>query len=157
MVERVHRTLKPGGVFWVSDKHGGEVGLTVLVATLMMAILPTRVSYADKLRGALKFNFRAPSRIQASMQSEGYSPFEGAGRGKDWPERITQLFEVQEILAHPAVTGYLAAQIRMPSRVARILLGALAGVDCALVRLHLLRSSGLTLVAHKQGNATSSR
>jgi SAM-dependent methyltransferase len=157
MIDRVHQALKPGGVFWVSDKDATEARSTVLLASILMAILPTHISYMSKLRGLLRFGPRAPARLQASMQAEGLSPFEGAGRGKDWPGRIHQLFELDQVTRHPAVTGYLAAQIHPPDRLARPLLRAVGAMDSALVRWGLLRSSGLTLVAHKQGDGPSSR
>jgi 2-polyprenyl-3-methyl-5-hydroxy-6-metoxy-1,4-benzoquinol methylase len=152
MIDRVHRALKPGGFFWVSDKDADEAASTVLLASVLMAVLPTRVSYVDKLRGLLRFGFGAPARIRASMQTDGYSPFEGAGRGKDWPGRVHQLFELEQATEHPAVTLYLAAEIRLPISVVRPLLRGMGTVDSALVRWKLLRSSGITLVARKRAD-----
>jgi SAM-dependent methyltransferase len=156
MIDRIHRALKPGGLLWVSDKNANETISTVFLAGALMAVLPTQVSYADKLRGLLRFRMAAPGRIRASMQKDGFSPFEGSGRGKDWPQRVCELFDMEEIVEHPAVAGYLTAEVRLPKPVARPLLRAVAAIDSALVRRRLLRSSGLTLAARKRADAPES-
>jgi 2-polyprenyl-3-methyl-5-hydroxy-6-metoxy-1,4-benzoquinol methylase len=156
MVDRVHQALKPGGLFWVSDKHANETASTVFLASVLMGVLPTHVSYADKFRGFLRFGLRAPTRVRASMEADGFSPFEGTGRGKDWPQRVCELFDMEEIVEHPAVAGYLTAEVRLPKPVARPLLRAVAAIDSALVRRRLLRSSGLTLAARKRADAPES-
>lgn len=152
MIDQIYQALEPSGLFWVSDKDTYEATLTVLLASVLLGAFPTHVTYVDKLRGLLRFGFRASARVRASMQADGFSPFEGAGREKEWPQRVHQLFEVEEIIEHPAVTGYLAAEIDLPERLARRALRAVGVVDSTLVRWKLLRSSGLTLIARKRAD-----
>jgi 2-polyprenyl-3-methyl-5-hydroxy-6-metoxy-1,4-benzoquinol methylase len=74
VIEVVANALKPGGLLWVSDAHGEETLGTALVASGLMFLLPTVVSYPAKIAGLLKFGARAPQRIKASMEAEGLSP-----------------------------------------------------------------------------------
>lgn len=149
VIQTIHSALKPGGLLWASDSDGDESLPTVLVASALMFVLPTQVSYGDKVRGLLRFGVKSPSRIKASIQAEGLSPFEGAGREHDWMQLISDQFTVEQRVNAPAVTGYITHQIKLPDRVALPLLRALCVVDRLLVRLHLLRSTGVILYARK--------
>ena len=149
LIDRVRHALKPGGLFWVSDTNGEEALATVLAAATLTFILPTQISYAEKIRGLFHFGIHAPSRIKASMEGEGSSPFEGAGRQSDWPKFIRDRFKIEEHICHPAVTEYLAAEIKMPDPVALPLLRIIKAVDQTLVRCKILRNTGLTLYARK--------
>ncbi len=149
IIERVHATLKPGGLLWISDTRGEEAVLTVLLASGWTFLLPTQVSYRDKVRGLLRFGTRAPSRVKASMQADGLSPFEGAGREHDWLESVSQRFEIERQIDSPAFTGYVSAQLNMPDRVAIPLLKTMHRIDSELVRLKILRNTGLILYARK--------
>lgn len=123
---------------------------TALVASGLMFVLPTVVSYRDKISGLMRFGTRAPSRIKASIEAEGLSPFEGAGREFDWLALIGERFEVVQQALSPAVTGYITHQIKLPDRAALPLLRALCVVDRLLVRLHLLHSTSVILYARKR-------
>ncbi len=149
VIREMHRALKPGGLLWVSDSHGEEALQTVLVASGLMLVLPTVVSYRDKFAGLLKFGTSAPSRIKASIEAEGLSPFEGAGREHDWVELINATFTVKRRVDAPAITGYITHQIKLPDWVALPFLRALCRVDRLLVRLNLLRNTGVILYAYK--------
>lgn len=149
VIEQIHGTLKPGGLLWVMDASGEEAPLTVLIASGLMFVLPTAVSYREKLRGLLRFGFGAPSRIKASMEAEGLSPFEGAGREHDWLQRVYERFMVERRVDLPAFTGYITAQLRLPDRLALPLLRAMYRVDSFLVRRGALRNSGVVLYARK--------
>lgn len=149
VVEQMHRALKPGGLLWVSDAHGEEDTTTVLVASALMFVLPTHTSYRDKAAGLARFGLNAPSRIKASIQAEGLSPFEGAGREFDWLALIEQRFRITGRLPAPAVTGYITHQVNLPDAVALPLLRGLCVVDRALVRLGLLKPTGLIVYARK--------
>jgi SAM-dependent methyltransferase len=153
VIQTVHRALKPGGLFWASDTDGDEALPTVLVAGAITFILPTETSYADKIRALLRFGLRAPSRVKASIQAEGLSPFEGAGREHDWLKLISQQFNIEKRVDAPAFTGYVTAQVRMPDWVAIPLLKGLRTVDRMLVRGGLLHNTGVTLYARKAESA----
>ena len=101
VIAEIHKTLKPGGLLWVSDSDGDEALTTVLAASAFMFVLPTQVSYGEKLRGLLRFGLRSPSRVKASMEAEGSSPFEGAGREHDWLKLIRERFTVEALARAP--------------------------------------------------------
>lgn len=153
VIDEIHKALKPGGLLWVSDSDGEEAMSTALVASGLMFVLPTHVSYREKISGLIRFGTRAPSRIKASIEAEGLSPFEGAGREHDWVKLITQRFEIERRIDSPALTGYITHQIKMPDALALPLLRALCAVDRLLVRLKILRNTGVILYARK--SATS--
>jgi SAM-dependent methyltransferase len=157
LVAEVYKSLRPGGLFWISDIASHETAETVLLAGLLAFLLPTYVPYREKIAGLLKFGFRIPARVRASMQSEGASPFEGVGRETEWPEAVRRRFTVERLEAHPAVTGYIASQVNLPDRVALPILHALQAVDSAFVRSGLLRSTGLTVYARKPRSAGATR
>jgi 2-polyprenyl-3-methyl-5-hydroxy-6-metoxy-1,4-benzoquinol methylase len=149
VIDEIHKALKPGGLLWVSDSDGEESMSTALVASGLMFVLPTHVSYRDKISGLIRFGTRAPSRIKASIEAEGLSPFEGAGREHDWVKLITQRFQIERRIDSPAFTGYITHQIKMPDMLALPLLRALCTVDRLLVRLKILRNTGVILYARK--------
>ena len=149
VINEIHKALKPGGLMWVSDSHGEEVLSTVLVASGLMFVLPTVVSYRDKIVGLRKFGTNAPSRIKASIEAEGLSPFEGAGRDHDWVKLIEMQLTVKRRVNAPAITGYITHQINLPDWAALPFLRALCRVDRLLVRLKLLRNTGVILYAYK--------
>ena len=149
VVEQMYIALKPGGLLWVSDSDGEEATATVLVASALMFLLPTAISYRDKLTGLIRFGTRAPSRIKASIEAEGLSPFEGAGRDHDWVQMIHQRFTVEQRVDAPAVTGYITHQLKLPDWAALPLLRALCWLDRGLVRFRLLRNTGMILYARK--------
>lgn len=149
VIENIHAALKPGGLLWVSDSLGDEARLSVLVASGFMFILPTHVSYGDKIRGLLRFGFNAPSRIKASMEAEGLSPFEGAGREHDWMRLIAERFQIEKHVNAPAFTGYITAQLKLPDGIAIPVLRVLYTLDSLAVRMKLLRNSGVIIYARK--------
>lgn len=97
----------------------------------------------------LKFGLHAPSRVKASIQAEGLSPFEGAGREHDWVKLINQQFTIERRADLPAFTGYVTAQLKAPDRVAIPLLKTLRLIDTGLVRLNILHNTGVILYARK--------
>lgn len=155
LLEQLLRCLKPGGLLWVSDTSGDERASTVLLAGALALLLPTRTPYREKMSALLRFGLRSPGRVRASMQAEGLSPFEGAGRRTDWVRLIRERFEVVSLAHAPAVTGYLAAQLEAPERVAVPLLRALRALDRAAVRARLLRGTSVVVLARKPGSHPS--
>ncbi len=150
VVETVHQALKPGGLFWIADTLYDEQFSTVLAASGITFIMPTEVSYGDKIRGLLKFGTNAPERIKMSMEAEGLSPFEGAGRGNNWLEMMQELFTIEQLIIPPAVTGYVTAQLRLPDVLAVLFLKILKQIDKMLVKIGLLQSSARIVYARKQ-------
>ncbi len=149
VINQVQRTLKPGGLLWVVDTLGEEALASVLIAGALCFLLPTETSYTDKFHALLKFGLRAPSRVRASIQAEGLSPFEGAGREHDWVKLIEQRFTIEKRVNSPAFTGYVTAQLVAPDWFAIPFLKLLRTIDRALVRLKLLRNTGVILYTRK--------
>ena len=149
LLEQVYGALKPGGLLWVMDAYRRTPFSSVLAASALTFLLPTKVSYREKLAGLRRFGFGAPARIQASIEADGLSPFEGVGREVDWLAVVHERFVVEREVLSPAVVGYIAAQIKLSDRLAWPLLRALRAVDLLLVRLHVLGSSAMTLYARK--------
>jgi 2-polyprenyl-3-methyl-5-hydroxy-6-metoxy-1,4-benzoquinol methylase len=150
VIEQIHRALKPGGLLWIADSHGDESMAAVLIASALMFLLPTHVSYTDKIRGLLRFRASAPARIKASIQAQGLSPFEGAGRDQDWLALVEKRFAIEQRVTSPAFTGYITAQLKAPDALAIPFLRLLCAIDRSLVRLGLLKSSGILLYARKR-------
>jgi 2-polyprenyl-3-methyl-5-hydroxy-6-metoxy-1,4-benzoquinol methylase len=148
-ITEIHKALKPGGLLWASDTDGDEASSTVLIAGALCLVLPTATSYADKLRALLKFGVRAPSRVKASIQAEGLSPFEGAGREHDWIKLIEKQFTIEKRVDVPAFTGYVTAQLKAPDWFALPLLKCFRWVDQRLVNRKLLHNTGVILYARK--------
>jgi 2-polyprenyl-3-methyl-5-hydroxy-6-metoxy-1,4-benzoquinol methylase len=149
VVEQVHRALRPTGLFWVSDQDGDEALSTALVAGALMFVLPTTVSYREKFAGLARFGLAAPSRIKASMEAEGLSPFEGAGRDHDWVKLISENFTIEHRIVKPAITGYITHQLDLPDGTALPLLRGLRRIDQTLVNAGVLHSTGVILYARK--------
>jgi 2-polyprenyl-3-methyl-5-hydroxy-6-metoxy-1,4-benzoquinol methylase len=154
VIDRVYAALKPSGLFWVADTNGDEALPSVLVASALTFVLPTQVSYRDKLRGLLRFGLRAPGRVKASIQADGLSPFEGAGREHDWMALIGEHFVIERRFDHPAFTGYVTAQVALPDSLAIPLLKVMYKFDKLLVRLRILRNTGVILYARKGAPAS---
>lgn len=149
LLEQVYGALKPGGLLWVMDTFCRTPFRSVLAASALTFVLPTKVSYREKFAGLRRFGFGAPARVQASIEADGLSPFEGVGREVDWLAVVHKRFVVEREALSPAIVGYIAAQVRFSDRLAWPLLRALRAVDLLLVRLHVLGSSGMTLYARK--------
>ena len=150
VIAEIEKTLKPGGLLWVSDSDGDEAFSSVLTAGALMFVLPTHVTYGEKLRGLLRFGLRSPSRIKASMEAEGSSPFEGAGRDHDWVALIQERFDIVQLARAPAVTGYLTAQVKLPDGAVVPLLRTIRAGDRLLVKARVLHSTGVVLYARKR-------
>lgn len=153
VIAQVEGALKPHGLLWVSDTFGEEAPAAVLVAAVLTFLLPTHVRYHEKVRSLMRFRWRSLERVRASMQAEGLTPFEGAGRGRepsDWLALIRARFAVEVSRPLPAFTGYVAHQIEMPPTLARAVVSALRVADLALVRGRAVRSTGLVVWARKR-------
>lgn len=147
VIAQVKRALKRGGRLWIHDSQGDEHPRSVLLASALMFLLPTHVSYADKLRGLWRFRQNPTERIRMSMQAEGLSPFEGIGRHHDWLALVQDAFPTATVERGLSITGYLAHQIRLPRALAVPTLWLISRVDALLTRLGVLHSTGITVSA----------
>ena len=148
-VSEFYKALKPDGLLWVSDITDEESTANVLFAAVLMFILPIDPGYREKFAGLLRFGLRSPSRVKASLEAEGLSPFEGAGRGKGWLQAIEERFELQERRMYPTITQHLTGILQLPDRSALPLLRAICVVEMFLLRLGLLHNTGIVLYARK--------
>lgn len=150
VVERVHRALVPGGLFWISDTYAPVSRPTALLAGLLFMFLPTHYPHSDKIRTLLTTGIRAPSRMRASMQADGLSPFEGKGVGSNWLHVVDEIFVIERLSRHPVISGYLASQLASPDWFTSPFLAWLTKLEHRLVQSQMLNSSAVTLFARKQ-------
>jgi hypothetical protein len=149
VIRQVQQSLKLGGLLWVDDTFGEERLPSVLLAGVFAFLLATPTSYSDKIRALFKFGFRAPSRVQASIEAHGLSPFEGVGREHNWIKLIYENFNVQRRVNLVVFTGYVSAQWIAPDRIAIPILKIMRLFDCWLIRLKVLRNTAVVLYAYK--------
>jgi len=149
VIGQIATALRPGGLLWVDDTDGEEHLSSVLAAGALCFILPTHTSYRDKLRALLRFGAAAPSRVRASIEAEGLSPFEGVSRGQSWRALVRERFIIEREIPHPSFTGYVGAQVRLGDRAALPLLYGIRAVDRGLTRLGLFRNTGWIVFARR--------
>ncbi len=153
LVDQIHQTLRPGGLLWICDINGEERLPTILIASALTFVLPTQISYRDKIHGLFRFGLHAPEHIKASMQASGCSPFEGAGRQWNWLELVGNRFVIEQRIDHPSFTGYVTAETNLPDRFALPLLRVMYKLDYALVKYGILHSTGILIYARKRALA----
>lgn len=149
VISQIHHALKPGGLLWINDAVTDVTGRAALMSAAFMFLLPTHVSYRQKIGGLLRFGTQAASRIQASMEAAGLSPFEGAGREHDWLSLVKQNFRIEQMHPRADVTGYLAHQVHLPEALAFPILRGVRGLERALMRSGILVPSGQVVYARK--------
>ncbi len=154
VIAQVRAALKPGGRVWIQDVQGDEHPRTVLLASVLMFLLPTHVSYSEKLRGLWRFRHNPTERIRMSMQAEGLSPFEGVGRHHDWLALVQGAFPNASVQRGLSITGYLSHQLRMPRRLAVLTLWIIARIDSVLTRWGWLHTTNVTVTAHAPNAST---
>lgn len=147
VIAEIRKALKPGGLVWIDDTNGDETLSAALIAGGLCLLLPTQTPYADKFRALLRFGLRAPERVKASIEAHGLSPFEGAGREHDWLALVYQHFTIERRVSLPGITGYVSAQLKLPDRLAIPILKTLRAVERLLLRLRLIKSTGVVLYA----------
>ncbi len=150
LIDQVHRTLVPGGLFFIKDSNGTERRRTAFAAGLLLGLLPTRLWYGEKWRGLLRVRAAALDRLRASMEAEGVSPFEGAGRSTDWPTLVARRFAIERRVNGPAISSYIAAELSAPDALALPFLRALRAIDRILVRARVLHSTTVVVYARKR-------
>jgi 2-polyprenyl-6-hydroxyphenyl methylase/3-demethylubiquinone-9 3-methyltransferase len=150
LMNQIHHALKPGGLLWICDFDGDETLRTALAAGVFLFFLPTKVSYREKALGLLRFGVHSPSRVKMSMETEGLSPFEGAGREHDWLALTRKTFSIEREIRLPAITVFLEGEIKMGQRAGMLVLRVIRTLDRLMVRTHLICSTSVIVYARKQ-------
>jgi 2-polyprenyl-3-methyl-5-hydroxy-6-metoxy-1,4-benzoquinol methylase len=149
VMTRIHAALKPGGTFYLAEPLDTP-RLNALVSGALMMLLPTQLSYREKLGHLLRVRGEALNRMKDSIEAKGLSPFEGYGRHADPLALARDRFAIREYEEMSAFTGYVMAQLKLPDtwtiRVGR----GLYAVDRALVRLRLMRGLMFSIYAGRK-------
>jgi len=140
------RALKPGGTLWVSDPID-TYRANALVAGALMMILPTQLSYREKFGHFFRVRSSAIQRMQAAIETEGASPFEGIGRPQQPIDVIREMFEITYYEEKAAFAGFLSAEIKLPYRIGAGLMRVLWTLDQLCVKFKLLRGLNYTVYA----------
>jgi 2-polyprenyl-6-hydroxyphenyl methylase/3-demethylubiquinone-9 3-methyltransferase len=148
VLERVHKALKPNGLLFVIDPFDTPTA-NALIAGALTFLLPTNVRYRDKIRHLLRLRTRAVERMKASIEARGLSPFEGYGRHQEPLAVIRELFQIEQLRAHNAFTGYVIANLAMPEPLAILIGRLLLPFDALAVRLRLLQGLSYKLIARR--------
>lgn len=143
---KIRQALKPGGTLWVSDPIDAPRA-NALVAGGLMMVLPTQLSYREKIGHLIRVRGQAARRMQAAIETEGASPFEGVGRPEHPLAVIRELFEVVSYQEKSAFTGFLSAELKLPYAVGVVVLRVLWALDRLCVRLKVLRGLNYTVYA----------
>lgn len=148
VLERVRAALKPNGLLFVIDPFDTPTA-NALIGGALLFLLPTQVSYRDKLRHLLRFRARVVERMKASIEARGLSPFEGYGRHQAPLEVIRELFHIEQLHAYNAFTGYVIANLALSELVAIAIGRILHPFDRLAVRLRLLQGLSYKLIARR--------
>ena len=111
----IRRALKPGGTLWASDPIDAT-RVNGLVAGVLLMILPTQLSYREKFGHLFRVRGGAIRGMQAAIEGEGASPFEGIGRAQKPVEVIREMFKITSYEEKAAFAGFLSAEIKVPYR-----------------------------------------
>lgn len=142
----IRQALKPDGTFWASDPLD-PTPLNGLVAGGLMMILPTQIPYREKIKHLLRVRGQAARRMQAAIETEGASPFEGIGRAEQPLDVIRELFTVIDFDKKAAFAGFLSAELKMPYLLGLGMMRVLWALDRVSVRLKLLPGLNYTVYA----------
>ncbi len=143
---KIRGTLKPQGTLWVSDPLDPPRA-NALIAGALLFVLPTQLSYREKLQHLLRVRGQAVRRVQAAIETEGASPFEGIGRPQQPLEAVRALFDVVEYEEKAAFAGFLSAELKTPYWLGLGIMQALWALDRLSVKLGLLRGLNYALYA----------
>ncbi|PJF30699.1 MAG: hypothetical protein CUN51_06865 [Candidatus Thermofonsia Clade 1 bacterium] len=147
-LERIRTALKPRGLLYVSDFLETPTANALIVGAFTM-LLPAEISYRDKIRHLLRLRTRAVERMKASMETRGFSPFEGSGRHQNSLETVRELFDVEWLRIHNAFVRPVTANLAMPERLAVLIGRLLLPFDELAVRLRLLQGLSYKLIARR--------
>ncbi len=147
-LERIRAALKPNGLLYVSDFLETPT-VNALIVGAFTLLLPAELSYRDKIRHLLRLRTRAVERMKASMETRGFSPFEGSGRHQDSLQAVRGLFHVEWVHIHNAFVRPVTANLAMPERLAVLIGQLLSPFDELAVRLRLLQGLSYKLIARR--------
>jgi 2-polyprenyl-3-methyl-5-hydroxy-6-metoxy-1,4-benzoquinol methylase len=144
--------LKPGGRLFVSDPLN-TTPQNSLINGIFLMLLPTNLSYGEKLRLLMRVRRRAVQRMGIAIEGRDASPFEGVGR-TDSPAKIaSEFFEIEYYHEGYATTAFLSRELNAPRWVARALLRLISPLDWLLVKLGLLRGLHYLLIGRTRPQA----
>ncbi len=147
-LERIRTALKPNGLLYVSDFLETPT-VNALIVGAFTLLLPAEISYRDKIRHLLRLRTRAIERMKASMETRGFSPFEGSGRHQNSLEAVHERFHVEWVHIHNAFVRPVTANLAMPERLAVLIGRLLLPFDELAVRLRLLQGLCYKLLARR--------
>ncbi len=150
---KIRQTLKPEGTLWVSDPLDPP-RINAFIAGVLLLVLPTQLSYREKLKHLLRVRGQAVRRVQAAIETEGASPFEGIGRPMQPLDVVRELFTVTEYREKAAFAGFISAELKTPYRLGLGIMQVLWALDRLSVKLGLLHGLNYELYARPKGTAT---
>ncbi|HVO70816.1 MAG TPA: hypothetical protein VMT24_12270, partial [Aggregatilineaceae bacterium] len=153
VLSNIRRALKPDGTLWVSEPVDA-IRANALVAGALLFVLPTQLSYREKLGHLLHLRGRAVGGMQAAIESRGASPFEGVGRTEETLKVIRELFEITHYEEKAAFAGFLSAELKLPYRIGAGVMGVLWAMDRVCVRLRMLHGLNYTVYARHRPHET---
>src|SRR5262249_45476450 len=131
------KALLPDGVLYISDAFDTPRA-NALVGGVLMFVLPTQLSYLEKIRHVFRLRGQVLDRVSASIEARGLSPFEGYGRHQEPIQILRKKFETVHFEEFSAFTGYVIAQIKLPDSAIIVLGRILNFFDRLLVKTKIL-------------------
>lgn len=151
VLDQFRAALKPSGILYVSDILDTPRANTLIAGGFMM-VLPTHLSYREKLSHLFRLRRSVLGHMRDSIEAKGLSPFEGLGRQHHPLDLIKDKFMIERIWHESAFTGYLIAQLRLSDRWVIRSGRIINWLDKALVRLKLLQGLNYVLIASLRHN-----
>jgi SAM-dependent methyltransferase len=151
-LEHIRAALKPDGIFWTSEPCDPS-RINALVAGGLMFVLPTQLSYREKLGHLLRVRQKSIQGMQAAIETRGVSPFEGIGRPEKPLNVIRELFEIIDYEEKAAFAGFLSAELKLPYPVGAEVMRVLWAMDRVCVKLKLLHGLNYAVYARARTGA----
>jgi 2-polyprenyl-3-methyl-5-hydroxy-6-metoxy-1,4-benzoquinol methylase len=142
----IRQALKPTGTLWASDPIDPSPANALIAGGLMM-LLPTQIPYREKIGHLFRVRGQAMRRMQAAIETEGASPFEGIGRSEKPLDVIRDLFTITHFEEKAAFAGFLSAELKLPYQIGLGIMRVLWGLDCLSIKFNLLPGLNYTVYA----------
>lgn len=143
---KIRGALKPSGTLFVSDPIDATRA-NAFIAGVLLFVLPTQLSYREKIGHLLRVRGQAVRRVKAAIETEGASPFEGIGRPQQPLDAIRELFTITEYEEKAAFAGFISAELKTPYRLGLGIMQVLWALDRLSVKLGLLHGLNYALYA----------